>query len=199
MTRIKICGLFRPVDIEYVNEIQPDYIGFVFAGSRRQVTMEQAERLRKNLSDAILPVGVFVNAPIEDVISLLQNGVITIAQLHGNEDEAYIEKLKSRTQQLVIKALRADGAEGIRKAQNSAADFLLLDHGTGGTGKVFDWELARACKKSFFLAGGIHAGNVEEAIKRSKPFAIDLSSGAETDGKKDRRKILEIVRRVRNV
>lgn len=197
--RIKICGLFRREDIEYVNEALPDYIGFVFARSRRQVTAEQAEKLRKNLESGIQTVGVFVNAPMEDAASLLKNGVIDIAQLHGSEDEEYMMRLKAETHCQIIKAIRVETATDILRAQNSPADFLLLDHGAGGTGESFDWKLIRECRKPYFLAGGIHAGNIKQAMEMGNPFAIDLSSGVETDGVKDKDKILEIVRSVRNV
>lgn len=199
MIKIKICGLLRPEDIEYVNEALPDYIGFVFARSRRQVTEEQAELLKKSLDKRIHAVGVFVNAPMEDAVGLLENGVIDIAQLHGNEDEAYVEELKSKTRCPVIKAVKVESTEDILTMQNNPADYLLLDHGAGGTGEAFDWSLASDCRKPFFLAGGIHAGNVENALEKLSPYAIDLSSGVETDGVKDREKIIEIVRRVRNV
>lgn len=199
MTRIKICGLFRPEDIEYVNDALPDYIGFVFAKSRRQVTTEQAEKLRSSLNKEIQAVGVFVNEPIENVIQLLKNRVIDIAQLHGDEDEAYIKQLKAEMACPIIKVIRVECADDISKAQNTPADYLLLDHGKGGTGEAFDWSMASECKKPFFLAGGIHTQNVERALEQLKPFAIDLSSGVETDGVKDKDKIMEIVRRVRNV
>lgn len=197
--KIKICGLFRQEDVDYVNEAIPDYIGFVFAKSRRQVTVEQAEKLRKNLESGIQVVGVFVNAPIEDAVSLLKNGVIDIAQLHGSEDEAYMMRLKSETHCQIIKAIRVERTEDILNAQSSPADFLLLDHGAGGTGKAFDWKLIQECRKPYFLAGGIHAGNIKQAMETGNPFAIDLSSGVETEGVKDKNKILEVVRRVRNV
>jgi phosphoribosylanthranilate isomerase len=197
--RVKICGLFRPEDIEYVNEALPDYIGFIFAKSRREITMEQAERLKSRLDRRIQTVGVFVDSPLDDVISLIKNRVIDIAQLHGNEDIEYVEQLKFKTGGCeIIKAVRVETAEDIYLAQKSPADFLLLDHGAGGTGEAFDWKLAGKCGKPFFLAGGIHTGNVSLAMKVGKPFAIDLSSGVETDGVKDREKILEIVRRVHN-
>jgi len=197
--KIKICGLFQREDIDYVNEALPDYIGFVFARSRRQVSAEQAENLRKNLDAGIHTVGVFVDAPIEDAVSLLKNGVIDIAQLHGSEDEEYMLRLKSETHSQIIKAIRVESEEDILNAQNSPADFLLLDHGAGGTGEAFDWKLIRECRKPYFLAGGIHAGNINQAIETGNPFAIDLSSGVETNGVKDKDKILDIIRRVRNV
>ena len=199
MTKIKICGLFRTVDIEYVNEVLPDYIGFVFAKSRRQVTPGQAEILRKELNRQIKAVGVFVNASVEEVASLLNKGTIDIAQLHGDEDEEYIKRLKTKGDYTIIKAVRVECTEDIIRAQNVPADYLLLDHGKGGTGKAFDWNLVRECGRPFFLAGGIHEHNIEEALKKLKPYAIDLSSGVETDGVKDKEKIFEIVRRVRNV
>ena len=199
MVKIKICGLFRPEDIEAANEALPDFIGFVFAKSRRQVTPEQADQLKRNLHPEIKAVGVFVNSPLEDAVSLLKNGTIDIAQLHGDEDAEYIRQLKKETGCPVIKAVRVEKPEDVRKAQNIPADYLLLDHGKGGTGEVFNWDFVQESEKPFFLAGGIHAGNVEEAVRRLKPYAVDLSSGVETDGIKDKEKILEIVRRVRNV
>lgn len=197
MTKIKICGLFRPIDIEYVNEALPDYIGFVFAKSRRQVTGEQAEELKRTLDPAIKVVGVFVDAPIETVESFLKNRVIDAVQLHGVESEEYIRRLRTDTGCEIIKAIRVAKEEDVIAAQNCLADYILLDNGAGGTGEAFDWELAEKCEKPYFLAGGIHGGNLDKALNAGTPFAIDLSSGVETDGLKDRNKILEIVRRVR--
>jgi phosphoribosylanthranilate isomerase len=214
--KIKICGLFREQDIEYVNEAIPDYVGFVFAQSRRRVTAEEAEALKRRLDPRIQAVGVFRDAAPEEPVRLLRAGVIDIAQLHGDEDEEYVVSLKAEAGKPVIKAIRVDKAEDIAAAQSNPADFLLLDHGTGGTGKTFDWSLIGsigygpdAIRKPFFLAGGIYAGNLEQAMKTgvpssakpyaARPYAIDVSSGAETGGVKDRDKILELVRRVRNV
>ena len=197
--KVKICGLFRPEDIFAVNEAQPDYVGFVFAKSRRQVSAETAKVMKQNLIRGIKAVGVFVNAPLDEVIRLLEGGVIDLAQLHGDEDEMYVERLKRKTDCQIIKAVRVEQTEDILSAQASPADFLLLDHGAGGTGESFDWSLIRACKKPFFLAGGIHTGNVELAIETGMPYAVDLSSGVESDGVKDRDKIIEIVKKVRRV
>ena len=216
MTKIKICGLFRPEDIEFVNEAKPDFIGFVFADSRRRVTKEQAERLRSNLDPGIKPVGVFVNARPEEIAGSLDSGIIDMAQLHGSEDEAYLASLRSMLKKSMpkstlkfmteydggfplMKAIRVERAEDVIRAQNNPADYLLLDHGAGGTGKTFDWRFAQNCARPFFLAGGIHEGNVETAIKELNPYAVDVSSGVETNGVKDREKIIEIVRRVRDV
>ncbi len=198
--KIKICGLFRDCDIDYVNEAIPDFIGFVFAESRRQVSAGWAEAMRPKLRSEITPVGVFVNESLTNVAKLLNNNIIEMAQLHGEENENYIQELKSLTNRPIIKAVRVLAHEDIEAAQQTAADFLLLDNGTGGTGESFDWSLVSKVKnqKPFFLAGGLDSGNLEQAIQATSPYAVDLSSGVETDGIKDRTKILEIVRRMRN-
>lgn len=196
--KIKICGLFRACDIDYVNEAKPDMIGFVFARSRRQVSVGWAEAMRPKLRSEITPVGVFVNESPAKVAQLLNNNIIEIAQLHGDETENYLEELKSLTSKPIIKAVRVLSHADIEAAQQTVADFLLLDNGTGGTGESFDWRHARKGKKPFFLAGGLKADNIEQAILSTSPYAVDLSSGVETDGLKDRTKILEIVRRMKN-
>lgn len=196
--KIKICGLFRDCDIDFVNEALPDFIGFVFAKSRRQVNTEWAAAVRPKLRPEITPVGVFVNEPAVNVAKLLIDDTITIAQLHGQENEAYIQELKSLTNKPLIKAVRVRSRQDITDAEHSAADFLLLDNGPGGTGESFDWKLAGEVQKPFFLAGGLKAENIAQAIAATNPYAVDLSSGVETDGRKDRAKIYEIVRRMRN-
>jgi phosphoribosylanthranilate isomerase len=196
--KIKICGLFRDCDIDYVNEAKPDFIGFVFAKSRRQVSAGWAEVMRRRLSSEITPIGVFVNESLANVAELLNNHIIEMAQLHGAENENYIRELKSLSDKPIIKAVRVLSHDDIEAAQQTVADFLLLDNGTGGTGESFDWSLVRKVQKPFFLAGGLKADNIEQAILATGPYAVDLSSGVETDGRKDREKILEIVRRMRN-
>ena len=196
-TRIKLCGLSRPADIRMANELKPDYIGFVFASwSRRYVPYDKAAELRELLSPDIEAVGVFVDENEDRVIKLLQKGIIDIAQLHGSEDESYIKRLKSRTDKPVIKAVKIRGEEDIHKAKISAADHVLLDSGTG-TGRVFDWELVAGMKRPYFLAGGLTVENVGEAIDMLHPFAVDISSGIETDGFKDEKKMRDFVRNVR--
>ncbi|KLU65380.1 N-(5'-phosphoribosyl)anthranilate isomerase [Desulfosporosinus acididurans] len=195
--KIKICGLFQNCDIDFVNEAKPDFIGFVFAKSRRQVSMEWAKAMRSNLSPEITPVGVFVNESLTKIANLLNDNIIEMAQLHGNEGETYIRELKTLTAKPIIKAVQVKVHADIEAMQDSEADFLLLDQGAGGTGQTFDWSLVGEVKKPFFLAGGLKADNIEQAIRAAKPFAVDLSSGVETDGKKDKAKILEIVRRMR--
>ncbi|MGC7872716.1 phosphoribosylanthranilate isomerase [Desulfosporosinus sp. SYSU MS00001] len=195
--KIKICGLFQNCDIDFVNEAKPDFIGFVFAKSRRQVTVEWAKTVRPKLSPEITPVGVFVNESLTKIADLLNSNIIEMAQLHGNEGEIYIRELKTLTDKPIIKAIQVKAHADIEAMQDSAADFLLLDHGAGGTGQTFDWSLVGRVKIPFFLAGGLKADNIDQAIRAVKPYAVDLSSGVETDGKKDKAKILEIVRRMR--
>ncbi|MGL4606268.1 MAG: phosphoribosylanthranilate isomerase [Eubacteriaceae bacterium] len=186
--KIKICGISRDCDIDYVNEAQPDYIGFVFAKSKRKVTMEQAIKMKKRLDSSIVSVGVFVNEAVDVINEMLRQGVIDIAQLHGNESEEYISKLDMP----VIKAVRF----GERMPKN--ADFILLDGENPGSGEVLDWKELPEISKPFFLAGGISLENIEEAMK-IKSYGIDISSGAETEGFKDKEKISELVRRGHNV
>jgi phosphoribosylanthranilate isomerase len=192
---IKICGLCRETDISFANEALPDYIGFVFAESRRAVSVRTAAALREKLHAAITPVGVFVNAPVELPLSLVRSGVIGAVQLHGAEDEAYIALLKAQTSAPVIRAVRVTSRAGIAAAEKSAADYLLLDSG-GGSGKRFDWRVIGACVKPYFLAGGIDGAVIGEAVSY-RPFGIDVSSGAETGGVKDRAKMLALVNAVR--
>jgi phosphoribosylanthranilate isomerase len=162
--RIKICGLFRPQDIEIVNNLteKPDYVGFVFAESRRRVTPEQALQLRKNLSTEITAVGVFVNESPDYMQSLVDNGVIDIIQTPARVGE-----------------------------------YLIFDSPVPGSGQVFDWSTIPETDTPFFLAGGLNPSNVAEAIRRVRPFAVDVSSGVESDGIKDEVKIKEFIRRAR--
>lgn len=195
MVKIKICGIRRLEDIEIVNKYKPDYIGFVFADSKRKVSHELASQLKANLSPDIISVGVFVNESADEILKLYADGVIDIAQLHGGESEDYIKYLKDNTNDelKIIKAIEMSEDEDLSEYDNSQADYLLLDSGKG-SGKTFDWRLIRKdLKKEFFLAGGINSGNVKEAIEEFNPFAIDLSSSLETDGYKDENKIKEIM------
>lgn len=198
-TRIKICGLTRLEDIDAVNELKPEYVGFVFAKSRRQITKEHAVTLRRYLDPEIQAVGVFVNELPAIVAGYLEEGVIDLAQLHGNESEEYIHSLRFRTGGELIKAFSIKTREDVEKAKKSSADYILLDHGKGGTGESFDWSLIRNMDRPYFLAGGLNAENVEQAILQTHPFAVDISSGVEKDGVKDPKKITECIRRIRHV
>ena len=199
MVKIKICGLKRLEDIEMVNKHKPDYIGFVFADSKRKVSHNLAHELKDNLDSDIVSVGVFVDAPQDEIIELFDNGVIDMAQLHGSENEEYIAGLKDKTNHKlkIINAIEMSKEVDLESYENTQADFLLLDSGKG-SGKTFDWRLIRKnLKKEFFLAGGLDVSNVCQAIEEFKPYAVDLSSSLETDGYKDETKIKEIMEVIR--
>lgn len=289
MVKIKICGLVRPKDVIALNQYQPDYVGFVFAQSKRQVSMKTAMELKQLLAPSILAVGVFVNENIDQVVEICTQNIIDIIQLHGEEDETYIKELRTRTKKPIIKAIRVK-QEGIDTSRDIKSedvkpkdietvdietvdietmdmkhmdmkhmdmkhmdmkhmyiesmdikpmnmkhtdiepmdikpmdiklveimpkdieieelacncDYLLFDtykEGIyGGCGEVFDWRLAKNCKKPFFLAGGIHTENVVDAIRICNPYCIDVSSGVETEGFKDPKKIADIIAKVRSV
>ena len=197
MTKIKLCGLTRPCDIEYANELLPEYIGFVFVPKRkRYISLEKAEMLRSMLDFKITPVGVFVDEKIEVIADLIKRKIIDIVQLHGNESEQYIEDLRRVIDCPVIKAFRIESEADIVSANNSSADYVLLDSG-GGTGKVFDHSLLKDIARPYFLAGGLTPENVETAVKQLKSFAVDVSSSLEIDGFKDKIKMTAFVNAVR--
>ena len=197
MTKIKLCGLSRPCDIRAANRLRPEYIGFVFApNSRRYVTPERAAELRVLLAPGIQAVGVFVNAPPETVAGLLNRGVIDLAQLHGTEDEAYLSRLRALTDKPVIQAFRIRDEKDCLAARKSPADYILLDSGAG-TGKAFDWSLIRELGRPYFLAGGLRPENAAASVRLLRPYAVDVSSGIETDGKKDQQKMADFVSAVR--
>lgn len=197
MTRIKLCGLSCLCDIETANKLKPDYIGFVFAPqSRRYITPEQAAEMKRLLDPGICAVGVFTDETPEGAAELLNRGVIDMAQLHGNEDEAYIRKLRKLTDRPMIRAFQIKNGKDAAEAEQSQADYILLDSGAG-TGTAFNWDLIKNIKRSYFLAGGLDAENVPYGIKALRPFAVDVSSGIETDGKKDYGKMAAFVAAVR--
>ena len=199
MTRIKICGLSRPCDIDYVNEAKPDYCGFIihFPKSHRNVTPDQVRALRSQLDPSILPVGVFVDRPVGEAAALLKDGTLSVAQLHGQEDEAYISSLRALAPGHAIwKAFQVRTAADLEAAKASTADMVLLDNGYG-TGQAFDWSLISGMNRPFFLAGGLTPDNLTQAVQQVRPFGVDLSSGVETDRFKDRSKIRAAVAAVR--
>lgn len=198
MTRVKLCGMTRPEDILAVNELKPEYIGFVFAKkSRRCVSKEQAKVLKGMLNPNVKAVGVFVNEAVECVADLLNEGVIDMAQLHGEEDEAYIRWLREIAgNRLIIKAVRVKAEADVMAGENSAADYVLFDAGAGD-GKVFNWKLLENVKRPYFLAGGLGPENVGDAVMRLRPFGVDVSSGIETDGIKDALKMGKFVAEVK--
>ena len=198
MIKIKICGLSRRCDIDAVNKEKPEYIGFVFAKSRRKITPQQAFDLRKRLLPDIVPVGVFTDEAMGNIITLVENGVIDVIQLHGSESGEYIGRLKAFTRKPVIKAVAVINEGDAQKQAETQADYLLLDGKSGGKGKRFNWDLVGKVEKPFFLAGGLNLENIGTALEKVKPFAVDVSSGVETDGFKDPAKIKEFIRMVRN-
>ena len=191
MTRIKICGLTRPEEVRYVNTAKPDWCGFIlnFPSSRRNVTPEQARALRAGLDPDIRPVGVFVDRPVEEVAALLNSGVISVAQLHGREDDAYISVLRTLAPGCVVwRAFQLRSQADLAAADASGADLVLLDNGRG-TGQTFDWSLAGSVHRPFLLAGGLTPESIPRAVAALRPYGLDLSSGVETDGVKDPAKI----------
>lgn len=213
MQKIKLCGMMKPCDIEYANRVKPDFVGFIFANTRRKISAAQAKQFREALDAEIPAVGVFVNEDISVITSLVQNGCIDLIQLHGEEDADYIRRLREICDVPVIKAVKVQMVEQIRQAAALPVDYLLLDtyrKGVlGGTGEAFDWELLREAKivagdtaegelfgKPYFLAGGLHAGNLREAAALGS-YGLDVSSGIETDGSKDFTKMVEVMELVR--
>jgi len=197
--KVKICGLTRAEDIDCVNIYRPDFAGFVFAPkSRRFVSRETACRLRKMLSGDIVPVGVFVDMSEDKIAEIISDGTIEMVQLHGQENESFIARLRKLTDKPVIKAFRVKTAEDVLKAQDSSADFILLDSGAG-TGKTFEWSFIKDVRRQFFLAGGLSADNAAEAIRICRPYALDVSSGVETNGTKDAAKIQRFIEAARKL
>lgn len=206
-TKIKICGLRRQQDVDYVNRWKPDFAGFILAdGFRRQILPEQAVRLAARLDPQIQRVGVFVNQPVEWVAGLLAEGIFNWAQLHGGEDAEYIHSLRERCrgdgcQARIIQAVRVRSAEDIIRAEGSLADLILLDawsaKSVGGSGKTFDWSLIQGLQRPFLLAGGLGADNAGAAIRYIHPYGVDASSSLETEGKKDPAKIQKFMEAVR--
>jgi len=201
MTKVKICGLQRPEDIEVVNELKPDFIGFVFAKSKRSVTADQAKKLKQLLIPEIKAVGVFVDAPQEEILALIQANTLDVIQLHGHENASYIQALKAKTSATLIKAVRVRSSEDIEAASFLPVDYLLLDayhpKEMGGSGVTFDWRLIPPQIKPYFLAGGLSVDHVATAIKNYNPYGLDVSSKVETEGYKDHKKVAAFIEAVR--
>ncbi len=200
--KIKLCGMFRDEDIDYVNEALPDYVGFIvmFPKSHRNIGLETALRLKSRLDPRIKSVAVSVNAPLEEFAEFAKSGAADMLQCHGSEDGEYIARLRELTGVPIIKAVKVTAQGDIERAQTLGADYLLLDSGTG-SGKLFDHSLIDPGKigQPFFLAGGLTPENLAEAAKAVRPYGVDLSSGIETDRVKDREKILAAVREIRTI
>ncbi|MBQ8489149.1 MAG: tryptophan synthase subunit beta [Pseudobutyrivibrio sp.] len=197
MTNIKLCGLTREEDIKNANELKPEYIGFVFYDkSRRNVSKAQAKKLKSLLNPEIKAVGVFVDAPTSTVEELYTENIIDVAQLHGHEDEDYIKELMDNNIP-VIKTFNANSPEELIKAEKSAADMIMIDAGSGDGVPIKDLKLLTYLDRPFILAGGLNKENVADAIEITKPYAVDVSTGIETDSHKDKNKMKQFVEAVR--
>ena len=198
--KIKICGLRRTEDIEAVNYAMPDYIGFVFAKSKRQINADTAKYLKKRLDKRILAVGVFVNQPLDFIIDLYRKGIIALAQLHGDENDEYMNELRHRCGCKIIKSI---GIASKLPVLPKAADYLLFDKASeqrGGTGATFNWDaIAYYQEIPYFLAGGLMPENIKEALQRLSPFGVDVSSGVETNGFKDADKINKFMQIIKEI
>ena len=203
MSRVKICGLKTVEEIRMVNGLLPDYVGFVFAKSKRQISFSQAIAMKQNLSAKIKSVGVFVNAPKEEVLQAASLGIVALRQLHVDEDWEYVQQIKAETELPVIKAIRVRNREDILRGEELPCDYLLLDTyragADGGCGEVFDWKVFAMMKKPFFLAGGLNGENVQKAVSRCCPFAVDVSSAVEEQGRKSEEKVRKFLKKVREV
>lgn len=194
---VKICGIRRDEDISYLNAVRPDLAGFILVpGRRRYVSPENVSELRQHLDKDIKVVGVFVDEDISIVRGLLEDGIIDIAQLHGNEDEDYIKELK-KTGAYVIKAFGIKSEEDVYKAASSSADMILVDSPGGGTGEVFNWSLLQKIERPYILAGGLNSDNITDAVRILDPYGVDVSSGVETDGVKDKDKMEAFMRLIK--
>lgn len=198
MTKVKICGLRRPEDIRIVNLCKPDYAGFIirFPQSFRSLTIWQLKQLTSNLDPDIQSVGVFVDEDPQLIIDLLKQDILDLVQLHGRESEDMIRYIQKETGKQVIKAFEIQSLDDIKKANWSPADHILLDKGKG-SGQTFDWSLIRKVDRPFFLAGGLQPDNIDQAIQMLHPFAVDISSGVETQKYKDYDKIETIMKKIR--
>ncbi|MBE3592772.1 MAG: phosphoribosylanthranilate isomerase [Thermoanaerobacter sp.] len=202
MVKVKICGLRRKEDIEYANELKPDYVGFVFAKSKRQVEVEQALYLIRLLDKEIKTVGVFVNEPVENALKIAQTLNLDVLQFHGDETQDYIDNFKNFT---VWKAIRIKDKEDLEKTKEFKVNSFVFDTFTkneyGGTGKTFNWEVLKGFELNvpIILAGGLNENNVEEAIRIVNPYAVDVSSGVETEGYKDFKKMKSFIEKVRGI
>lgn len=201
---IKICGITTLEEIDYINELKPDYTGFVFAESKRKVNIENGKELLKALDKDIKSVGVFRNNTKEYIIEVIKNIPLDIIQLHGDEDNDFINYLKDKTNCEVWKAVGIKNKEDLIKAKDFNVETLLLDGSNPGSGELFPWEYLKEIdvNKRFFIAGGINEENVLEAMENVNPYGVDTSSGVETieNGirRKDKEKIKRLIKKVRD-
>lgn len=196
-TELKICGLSRLEDVIAVNRYGADYAGFVFfQKSKRYVDPYKANELIGVLRADIKPVGVFMDEPLDNVIRIARISGVEMIQLHGHESAEYVEYVKRILERPVIKAYKASEEGALERAADSNADYVMIDSGAG-SGKRFDWNILKNFRRDYFLAGGLDPDSVGEAIRMLEPFAVDVSSGVETDGVKDEKKIEKFIKAVK--
>ena len=198
MTKIKICGLKSEEDVKLVNEYKPEYCGFIFwEPSKRYIAPEKVRDLVSLLDPAVTPVGVFLDEDIDRLVEVVRDSDVAVVQLHGKEDDEYIRQVKERTGKKVIKSFKPSSEEDVRLAEKSEADMIMFDPGVG-SGKTFNWDILSGCTREYFLAGGLDPDNAALAVQTLKPYALDVSSGVETDGIKDGNKIREFIYNARH-
>jgi phosphoribosylanthranilate isomerase len=196
MTMVKFCGIRTPADTAIVNRLRPEFIGMVFVpGRKRTIGIDTAVDINNNLDPDIIPVGVFSDPTMEDILRVTDTNAIRIVQLHGNESEEFIEEVGERTGLPVIKAFTVRTREDVEEACRTKADYVMFDSGAG-TGRTFDWSVLEDSPRPFFLAGGLNPDNVYEAIIRLHPLAVDVSSGIETEDNKDEFKMQRFIESV---
>lgn len=197
-TEIKICGLTRVEDIIAVNRYGADYAGFVFCKkSKRYIDSYKAGELIDLLRSDITTVGVFLDEPLDNVISAARISGVQMIQLHGHESDEYVEYVRRTLERPVIKAFKADEEGALERALKSNADYVMIDSGAG-CGSKFDWNILKGFKRDYFLAGGLDPESVADAVSMLEPFAVDVSSGVETDGLKDEEKIEKFIKAVKH-
>ena len=198
MTKIKICGLKREEDVKLVNKYKPEYCGFIFwEPSKRYIAPKKVRDLVSLLDPAVTPVGVFLDEDIDRLVEVVRDSDVAVVQLHGKEDDEYIRQVKERTGKKVIKSFKPSSEEDVRLAEKSEADMIMFDPGVG-SGKTFNWDILSGCTREYFLAGGLDPDNAALAVQTLKPYALDVSSGVETDGIKDGNKIREFIYNARH-
>ena len=192
MTKVKICGLSTASAVETACQSGADYIGFVFAESHRRVSLEQAQKLAALVPATVQKVGVFVSPSLTELQEAISVANLDLVQIHGDFDEELLP-------QIGRPVIRAYQVKGALKGFSQQADYLLFDAPLAGSGQTFDWQTfdKGQIHQPFFIAGGLNAGNVREAIQHFVPYAVDVSSGVETDGQKDLEKIKEFIERVK--
>lgn len=199
-TKIKFCGLRREEDVKYAASLDAGFFGFILSDRfKRFVAPEKVARMKEFVPSSAKTVGVFVDETLDFVISTAKTAKLDMIQLHGSESETYIAEIKEKIGLPVIKMIKPVSENDIITARQSIADLILLDSGAGGTGKVFDWSLAENLGRNYILAGGLTPVNVGEAVKRLKPFAVDVSSGVEKEGIKDFSKMKAFAAEVRKI